>query len=302
MNMFLLLLNGLLIAGIYALGKVARELGIEPVGLLFWQIIGSLAIVLPVSLLLGQRPSLRIPHLRYYLVAGLFGLTLPYLATFGALATLPAGTVGIIASLSPLITYAAASAIGMETPNPVHIAGLGLGFAGVLLIFLPAGQLPSMDHAAWLLLALAAPMSLAAGNLYRTMDWPRGGHPVAMSAGMLGMHALIVGPLAALGGQAHLPAAPVVWTVLAALAATSGILYLSFFELQRRAGPVYVGQLGYVISLGSLTIGAIAFDEEVGTATLSAALLIVIGIVLVSRQKSRPAEVPADYGYFSAKQ
>lgn len=307
MNALLLLLNGLLIAAIYALGKVGRELGIEPVGLLFWQIVGSLAVVLPVSLLLGHRPELRVGHLRYYLIAGLLGLTLPYLATFGALAALPAGTVGIVASLSPLITYAAASAIGLESANPQRIVGLGLGFAGALLIFLPHGGLPSMDHAAWLFLALAAPISLAAGNIYRTMGWPSGGHPIAMSAGMLAMHTVIIGPIAATSGQIPFPVSPASWALLGSLAVTSGVLYLSFFELQRRAGPIYVGQLGYVISLGALAIGAIAFGERAGAAELFAALLTVIGIILVSRQGARATPAPVAMapstgcGYFSAK-
>lgn len=289
MNTVLLVLNGLLIAATYALGKVAGEYGLAPLGLLFWQVAASAAVLLTTTWVAGQPPSLAPAFLRYYAVAGLLGLTLPYLVTYVVLAHIPAGILGIAVSLSALMTYAIARVMRLERFHPARMAGLALGFLGVLVIVVPKGALPSADMAGWVLVALAAPLSLAGGNVYRSVAWPRGGRPLAMAAGMLATQALLIAPFAVATGAIPRPTSEpsAVNVVLIGIALLSSAFYLSAFELQRRAGPVFISQLGYVISLGTLAIGVLALGERPSAWVWLSVLAMTGGIALVTRAGRR---------------
>lgn len=286
LNIALLVFNGLIIATMYALSKTIMSQGVAPATVLMWQVIPSAVVLFGVATATGQRPRFSAALLRYYLIAGLLGLTIPYAITYEALQHLPTGVVGVAGSLSAVMTYAFARIAGMELPSLNRIAGLVLGMVGVIAIILPKGALPSPDMAAWVVIALLAPLSLAAANVYRTSHWPAGGKPLSMAAGMLLTQSLITAALTFTTGSEWQPSADGhgVYVALVAVALLSSLFYLTAFELQQRAEPVFVSQLGYVISLGSLLIGFIVFGERPSIWIWIATFAIVTGIALVVRK------------------
>ena len=56
LTLTLLILNGTLIAGMYALGKQAALGGVSPLGLVYWQAVSSAIVVSVIAGLRGQRP------------------------------------------------------------------------------------------------------------------------------------------------------------------------------------------------------------------------------------------------------
>lgn len=170
----------------------------------------------------GQPPSLAPAFLRYCAVAGLLGLTLPYLVTYVVLAHIPAGILGIAVSLSALMTYAIARVMRLER---FHLATQ---------------------------LLLIAPFAVATGAIPRPTSEPSA-----------------------------------VNIVLIGIALLSSAFYLSAFEWQRRAGPVFISQLGYVISLGTLAIGVLALGERPSAWVWLSVLAMTGGIVLVTRAGRR---------------
>ena len=284
MNVLLLLACGLLISLTYALGKLATQAGVEGIELLFWQISGSVLIVLPSAWWAGQLPKLRKDHVRYYTLAGLMGFTGPYLITYWVLNYIPSGLVGVVASLSPLLTFAIVLVLFRGKANFASGLGLVLGFAGVLAILLPKNSLPSPDMFVWVLLACASPLLLAAGNVYRTRAWPTNGKPLQMAAGLLTSQWALLLPVYAVTQPVGFPT-QALFTVMS-IAVVSGFFYLISFELQRRTTPVFVGQLGYVIALCSLLIGILFFNETPSLWVWAGAALIAVGVYWVSNSKS----------------
>ena len=284
MNVLLLLACGLLISLTYALGKLATQAGVEGIELLFWQISGSVLIVLPSAWWAGQLPKLRKDHVRYYILAGLMGFTGPYLITYWVLNYIPSGLVGVVASLSPLLTFAIVLVLFRGKANFASGLGLVLGFAGVLAILLPKNSLPSPNMFIWVLLACASPLLLAIGNVYRTRAWPANGKPLQMAAGLLTSQWALLLPVYAVTQPVGLPT-QALFTVMS-IAVVSGFFYLISFELQRRTTPVFVGQLGYVIALCSLLIGILFFNETPSLWVWAGAALIAVGVYWVSNGKS----------------
>ncbi len=276
----LLLLNGSLIAGIYALARHAARAGVPFATLLAWQVLIAAAVLALVLALRGERAPLRPQNLRYALFSGLVGVTGPNLLIFAALAHLPAGVAGALTALSPVFTYAIAVGLRLESPRALGIIGVLAGLLGALLIARPDPVAISAASPLWLLPALAAPLLLAAGNVYRTTAWPEGLRPRPAAALLLGLQCLIVVPVAAASSGLAVPAAGIP-AVLGA-GALMGAFYLTAFELQRRAGPVLVGQMGNVISLASLGIGALWLGETYAPLTLAGAAVIIAGVVTLT--------------------
>lgn len=287
MNLLLLLLNGTLIAGIYTLAKLARDEGLSPFGVLAWQLLVAAPAVTAIAAVAGRLPPLNRGTLRYAAIAGVLGISAPNLLTFAALAHVPAGVVGVIGALSPLFTYAIALLLRAEALQRQRAAGILLGLLGVLALLLPRQGADEPMALPWAVLALGGPLLLAAGNLFRSLAWPAGLHPLSAASLMLALQALLLVPAAAGSGHLALPDSSgdgVVWTLLAAGGLTT-LFYLSAFELQKRAGPVVVGQLGYVITVATLLLGMLVFGELHGAATFTAVATVFAGILLVHRER-----------------
>ena len=287
----LLVGSGTLIAGIYAFAKVAGAGGVSPLGVLAWQVLFAALVIGVVAALRGDLPRLSAANLRYAAVAGLLGVSGPFLVTFTALAHLPAGLIGVLTALSPLFTYGIALALRIETLRPLRALGIALGLTGVLAIVLPRGALPTPAALPWVLFAVAAPLLLAGGNVYRSVAWPAGLKPLAAASLLLATQALVLVPVATFTGEFTAPRALLRAQDIALLGAgaLTAAFYLGAFELQKRGGPVVVGQLGYVITVASLAIGMLAFDEHYGPATFAAVAVVLLGVALVHRRAPAPA-------------
>lgn len=283
----LLAVNGVLFAGVYAFAKVAGEGGVSPLGVLTWQVLFAAIVVGVVAAARGELPALARANVRYAALAGLLGITGPNLVSFAALAHLPAGLVGLITALSPVFTYAIAVALRAEALHPWRAAGIALGFAGVLTLVLSRGWLPGSPPLLWTLAALLAPVFLAGGNVFRTLAWPEGLKPLAAATLLLALQSALLIPLSVVLNQFEAPGAGLQAQdgALFGAGVLTALFYLGAFQLQRLGGPVVVGQLGYVITLASLAIGALAFGERYGPSTLIAVVVVLAGLMLVNRRQ-----------------
>lgn len=286
----LLLLNGTLIAGMYAFAKVAGGYGISPLGLLTWQLLFASIVIGGVAALRGELPSWTFGNLRYTAIAGVLGITGPNLVTFAALKHVPAGLVGVITALSPALTYAIATLFSAERFQPLRAAGVLLGLAGVMVILLPRGALPEPEALPWALAAVLAPLLLAGGNVFRSLAWPAGLKPLAAASLLLAVQALVLVPVAVALGEFELPRSLTGARDLPLLGAgaLTAMFYLGAFELQKRGGAVVVGQIGYVITVASLLLGALVFGERYPLTTFIAVIVVLAGVMLANH---RPHQV-----------
>jgi drug/metabolite transporter (DMT)-like permease len=296
MAVWILLLNGTLIAGIYACAKIAGAHGVSPLGVLAWETSSAAIAIWAIADRRGQRPAVTLANLRYATVAGVLGITAPSLLTFTALAHVPAGTIGVIGALAPVFTYAIALSLGVERATWLRAGGIVIGLAGVLAIVPPRGALPSGSSLPWAIAAIGGPLLLAAGNVYRSTAWPPGLPPLGAAALMLAVHAVALVPLAAATG-AFAPPSSVTAPADLALWGTTAMMtlfYLGAFELQRRAGPVLTGQLGPVITVASLGIGVAFFGERYPASAVVAVAVVFAGVALVTLGAGRASRATPD--------
>jgi drug/metabolite transporter (DMT)-like permease len=200
--LLLLILSGILAAGVFLAGKQAGAEPLSPLLILFWQMSGGALVVWTVSWPSRQFPVWDAQHLRYYLIGGLLGVSLPYVLAFIVLRELQVGLVGLMTALSPIMTYA---------------------MARLLVINLLLGNFPALGSTS-----------------------------------------------------------PETGLLLAGLGALAGASYLSSFNLLRVGGPVYLSQMGYVITAVTLLAGILFWDERYERHDLLSMALILTGVLLTT--------------------
>jgi drug/metabolite transporter (DMT)-like permease len=282
----LLLLLGSLWGLAFSLVKVAAIAGVPPLAYVFWQSVGAGLVLLALARLRGAAPPLSRGFAIYAVGAGLLGLALPNSNGATVLHHLPAGMMAVIVAVTPLLTAAFARLAGIERLSPRRVAGLLLGLAGTLLIVLPRANLPTPEAAPWAVAALATPLSYAASNVFIARFRPAGIDSVALAAGMLLAAMAMLTPVMLATGSWHplwRDFGPGEAAVLGQIAITA-LTYVIWFEVLRLAGPLFVGQVGYVVTAAGLGWAMLLFGERYSLWVWASVLLIALGVALVAKR------------------
>lgn len=279
----LLLAVGAMLGVTAVIAKAAALAGWPPVALLAWSLLGGGLLQLGFTSAVGRGPKAGAPYLRYYLGSGLLQ-ALPNALAFAAAQHVGAGIVALCFAFPLILTYALALCFRLERLQGLRLAGVLLGLTGGLVIAAGSGE-TGLRPSAWMLAALAAPVVIAVGNLYRSLYWPPGATALELSPGMLlaAGGSLLLGLLAS--DAALLPAA---WTVatsafLLGQTAIFALLFVLYFILQKLAGPVYLSQIGSVGALVGLALATLLLDEPLSPRIILAGALVAGGIFLVNR-------------------
>lgn len=286
----LLLGTGGLFGAMFPLGKLASQAGVPPVPWSFVIAAGASLVLGLYALLTRRAVPLERGHRRYYLVSAAISFVAPNLIVFAAIPRLGAGFAAVMYTLSPVLTLAFSAAAGLRRPGLAGVLGIAVGLAGALTIVLSRGQVDRPGDPVWIGLALLIPVLLAAGNVYRTVDWPADADPLALA---VGSNACAAGMLLAIGLAADGPGGFATLSAAAPLAAVqmaaSAAMFALFFRLQQVGGPVFLSQIGYVGAAVGLVSGALVLGERYPAATWLGAVIVAVGVALVTwAQADRP--------------
>ena len=285
----LLLVTGALLGLTLPFGKIGTEAGVPGMVWAFIVSLGAGGALLAVFLLRGHRMRLSGRKLRYFVVTAAVSYAFPNVLMFSAIPHLGAGYTGIMFTLSPIITLALSIALGVRRPNLVGVIGIGVGFVGAVLVAATRGEAGQPANFLWVVAALLIPVSLALGNIYRTVDWPEGAGPIELAIGshLAAAAMLLLAILALQGGAAFAPLAQVP-SVVAAQAVSASAMFAFFFRLQAVGGPVYLSQIGYVAAAVGLVSGTLFLDEQYRLLTWAGTAIIVAGVAITTKaQKDR---------------
>jgi drug/metabolite transporter (DMT)-like permease len=240
---------------------------------------------------LGRRPiPLSTPYLRYYATCGLLGSALPTSNMFLVVQHIPAGLMAVVIATAPLLTYLFALLFRVEVLSLARAAGIGLGFAGSLLIVVPERSLPDPALAPWVALAFLTPALYALNSVYAARKAPAGSDSLTLAAGMLMGAGVLLAPAVVVSGSffplwsaAALDAGLVLLHLFGA-----ALAFVLFFVLLRLSGPVYFSQVAYLVTLWGVGLGMLFLGERHSPWVWLSLVLIFAGLALVNR-RDRPA-------------
>jgi drug/metabolite transporter (DMT)-like permease len=212
---------------------------------------------------------------------------------FSAIPHLGAGYTGIMFTLSPVITLLFSILLRVRRPNMLGIVGIAVGFVGAVMVAVTRGEAGQPADLFWVALGLLIPVSLAAGNIYRTVDWPEDTGPIELAVGshLASATLLLAGILALFGIKAFAPLGGVPLVVIAQVASASA-MFAFFFRLQAVGGPVYLSQIGYVAAAVGLFAGTIFLGEHYQLLTWAGAAIITAGVFITTKAQSQAVAKP----------
>lgn len=225
----------------------------------------------------------------HIVVAAFFCNALPFAMFSVGQQTIDSGVAGVLNATTPLWSLVIGVIIGTERGlRPVRLAGLLLGFAGVVLIFAPwrtAGPV------GWGVLAIVvAAASYAVGFAYMGRHLVgKGIATISLSAAQLiaatGLTALTLPA----GGLTSVTVGPttLVAVVILGVVATGVTFHLTYRSIAAE-GATNTAAVGYLLPVVSVALGAAVLDEDLGPRVVLGMAIVLIGVAL-TRRNQQPA-------------
>ena len=162
--------------------------------------------------------------------------------------------------------------------HPERVAGIVLGFAGVVVIVGGAGGAHGLAGVGAIVFAS---LSYATGFVFTRLRLTNRGHSVVLlSTAQLAIASLLLLPVAAWDSAAHPPSpgAAAVIAVLVLGALGTGVAYLFYYRLIGDVGPTTASFVTYLVPVFGVLLGRIV---------LAGAALVVAGIAAAERAAPR---------------
>ncbi|TDP72416.1 EamA family transporter [Roseateles toxinivorans] len=277
----LLIGTGVFLGLALPLSKYAAQQGVGALDFALWPTVLAALLLSMRAVHRHGRPAQPARLLRFGLIAGLLGHALPMSLAFYLSAQAGAGFAALAFTLPPVFTLGLSLLLRLEPWRWQRVLAVVLGLAGALLLVGSRLGDAGPADAAVLLLLLAVPALIGAGNVYRSRRLPQGQANEWLGAATLAGSVLLLAPLRLLLDLPLPPAEAGAWLALAGQAAAMALGYLLYFRLQRVAEPVSFSFMGYVITVTGLVLGALLFDEALSWRLLPGLLLIVAGFRLI---------------------
>ncbi|HSC65254.1 MAG TPA: DMT family transporter [Caldimonas sp.] len=251
-----------------------------PLALAFLRVFGAALLLVPLLAARGELAALR-RHWRPIAVVGLVNSALPFLCFAYAAVTINAGLSAIFNSATPLFAAIVAWLWLGDRLTSLRIAGLAIGFAGVLWLggdkvaFGPGGSASAIAACLLATMSYGIAPSLTKRHL-------SGVPPLAVAAGSQVAAAIFLAVPAALAWPAVAPS-PSAWLMMALLAVLgTGFAYVLYFRLIANAGPANAVAVTYLIPIFALVWGGVFLGEHVTATLLAGCLVIFVGTALAT--------------------
>lgn len=277
-------------ASLHPVGKLALA-EITPNQFAFARVALALVFLVVVCGVTGRLPRflalLRRPALAGVVALGLTGFVGSIWLSMTALIYLPAGINSLLANSSPLMIALVSVPVLQERLSRRALAGLVLGFAGVVLIALRGGAGAAALEPVGVALSLTAAALWAAYTAIGRRVLP-GQDPLAMGAATclvgvvpLGLLVLFEGATDRLLGLSPAVAVQLVWCGVVA----TGLTLTAWVYALKRMPAASVASFQYLIPLFALVIAAILLDEQLTPSVLFGALLVVGGVAAANSRR-----------------
>jgi drug/metabolite transporter (DMT)-like permease len=223
-----------------------------------------------------------------WLANGGLSFCLSYAIVYWSEQYIPSGLAAVLWATYPLFVAALAHLLlAGERLGAAAVAGLVLGFAGVVAIFsddlsLLGGE--AVRHASLVLLVSPLVSALATVAIKR---WGSGVHPLSLSAVPMLIASFAMAAVA-LAFERHRTLVLDVRSVGALLYLAilgSAVTFTVYYWLLARVTATRLALTSYLIPIVAVAVGAALFDEPLRPRVLAGAALILAGVVIVSRRR-----------------
>ncbi len=214
-------------------------------------------------------------------VLGAMNSAIPFCLFAYAVLTVTAGFASVLNSTTPLFGALVAFVWLRDRPAPMRIAGLVVGFAGVLVLVWGRLSLTGEGDGLAVLAGLTAALLYGIAANY-TKKQLSSVDSLVIATGSLIAATAILFPLAVMYWPATQPS-PTSWMSAALLGVIcTGIAYILYFRLLRRVGPSKTLAVTYLIPAFGVLWGQLFLHEPITASMLVGCAVILTGTTLAT--------------------
>jgi drug/metabolite transporter (DMT)-like permease len=269
--------------------KVELDAGIAPLHVALLRcVFGAAALLATLAFTRDRLPRDRRLYLHLLVLAALMNAVPFVLFAYGE-TEVSSLLAGIFNSLTPLMTLLFSLVVlPEEPPTPERIAGIAVGFAGVLVVLAPwRGIGGGSLLGALACIGAATCYGLAFPYLRRHLS----GRPetaAAMSAAQVTLGALMLLLVAPLAPLPHALPGIGAWLSMLALGALgTGMAYVLNFNVVRIAGAQTGSMVTYLVPVFAVVFGVTILSEPLSWHEPAGGALIIAGVALAQRRPAR---------------
>ena len=262
--------------------KVSLE-GLSPTQVVLGRVTAG-AVVLAVAVgVTGQRMRWSWPLAGHLIFLAIVANALPFFLFAWGEERIASGLAGILNGTTPLLTLVLAMLLlPEESASWTRVAGLALGFAGVVLIVGPWRSGVTGDSVAGQLACLGAAACYGVSFTYtRRFVAQRGDPPLLLAAGQLAAASLLLWIAAPAIASDPVDLTPrVLGSILALGGLGTGIAYLLFYALIRDETATTASMVTYLIPIVAVVLGVVVLDEPLTWNAFAGAAVVIIGVLV----------------------
>jgi len=219
-------------------------------------------------------------------LVGALNTAIPFTLFAYAALTLPAGLSSVLNATVPLSGALVGLAWLGDRPRRLQVAGLALGFGGVLVLAWPRLASP----ADWRAVAAALVATvLYAVSAHLTRQTLGGVRPLVVAGGSMTAAAVMLLPLTLVFPPAATPSSGAWLAALALGVASTAIAYVRYFRLIARSGPTVAMMVTYLVPVFGVSWGALFLGERLSGTALAGGALVLAGVgVATVRPRRQP--------------
>jgi drug/metabolite transporter (DMT)-like permease len=251
-----------------------------PLALVLMRVAGASLLLVPLLAARGELGAMR-KHWRPIAVVGLLNSALPFLCFAYAALSINAGLSAIFNSATPLFAAVVAWLWLGDRMTPMRVAGLAIGFAGVLWLgwdkadFRPGGSAWAVFACLLATVSYGISPSIAKRHLGSVP-------PLAVAAGSQVAASIFVAVPAFLAWPVVAPS-PNAWLMAALLALLgTGLAYILYFRLIAHAGPANAVAVTYLVPIFAVLWGDLFLGERLTLALALGCAVIFVGTALAT--------------------
>lgn len=267
--------------------KMAAGL-ITPLQIVFFRVLFGFV---PVVIYAQLRSVLRLQHFKHighFFVMGLLATAVYYYGFAKGTSLLLSGVAGAVSGAIPLFSFLLAVVfIAEEKATRLKIAGILVGFIGVLLIGRPSGSELASTNLEGVFYMVAGSLSVGASFVYaKKYIIPLKIPVAALTTYQLGLGLLVLALFTDYSGIGNIFASShATFGLIIGLGLLgTGLAYIIYYYIVQRLGAVSAASVTYIPPVVALLIGALIVGEPIAPADYGATLLIFVGVFLLKRK------------------
>ncbi|MCZ7575015.1 MAG: EamA family transporter [Ardenticatenaceae bacterium] len=213
-----------------------------------------------------------------------FNSAFPFLLIAWGEQWVSSGLASILNATTPLFSVVIASSAGDEHLSWQKVAGIVIGFVGVIVLI--GASLREVTQSTLGELAIVAASACYAVGALFARRWLKGSRPVPLATGQMMLGFLMVVPLVFLPANRLVvtPSAVAVASIAALGLLGSGLAYVLYYRLISTVGATRTLLVTYIIPVTAILWGWLLLDETLSLRTFLGLGLIISGILLVNRE------------------